>query len=202
MADVTLTYKGQNILELSVSGNKTIKTAGKYCEADIGLSYVKSGGVGSNVINMGILSNNIFAYCSVAEENYVPVRIHSGNGMGARVYHYQGVEYWGNIYGNTSLIESANIVLLADCGNGASSAVLLDSLENYSAVILQGVYNSNRASGYNTSMLYAEPEIGNGRTYWAGMKDRNSNHDTFVEFTDATHATITGKKMVMIYGVP
>ena len=39
MADVTLTYKGQNILELSASGNKTIKTAGKYCEADIGLSY-------------------------------------------------------------------------------------------------------------------------------------------------------------------
>lgn len=44
MADVTLTYKGQNILELSASGNKTIKTAGKYCEDDIGLAYVKSGG--------------------------------------------------------------------------------------------------------------------------------------------------------------
>ena len=43
MADVTLTYKGQNILELSESGNKTIKTAGKYCEADVLLSYVKSG---------------------------------------------------------------------------------------------------------------------------------------------------------------
>ncbi len=44
MADITLTYKGRNILELSASGNKTIKTAGKYCEADIGLAYVKSGG--------------------------------------------------------------------------------------------------------------------------------------------------------------
>ncbi|MBR6414271.1 MAG: hypothetical protein IKS21_06650 [Oscillospiraceae bacterium] len=45
MADITLTYKGRNILELSASGNKTIKTAGKYCEADIGLAYVKSGGL-------------------------------------------------------------------------------------------------------------------------------------------------------------
>lgn len=44
MADVTLTYKGQSILELSESGNKTIKTAGKYCESDISLAYVKSGG--------------------------------------------------------------------------------------------------------------------------------------------------------------
>lgn len=48
MADVTLTYKGQSILELSESGNKTIKTAGKYCEDDISLAYIKSeGGDGS-----------------------------------------------------------------------------------------------------------------------------------------------------------
>lgn len=47
MADVTLTYKGQSILELSESGNKTIKTAGKYCEDNISLAYVKSGGGGS-----------------------------------------------------------------------------------------------------------------------------------------------------------
>lgn len=42
MADVTLKYKGATIGELSESGNKTIKTAGKYCEADILLEYVKS----------------------------------------------------------------------------------------------------------------------------------------------------------------
>ena len=44
MADVTLTYKGDTIAELSESGSKTIETAGKYCEADILLEYVKSGG--------------------------------------------------------------------------------------------------------------------------------------------------------------
>lgn len=44
MADVTLTYKGNIIAELSATGNKTLKTAGKYCEADIELAYVKSGG--------------------------------------------------------------------------------------------------------------------------------------------------------------
>lgn len=44
MADVTLKYKGDTIAELSASGNKTIETAGKYCEADILLEYVKSGG--------------------------------------------------------------------------------------------------------------------------------------------------------------
>lgn len=44
MADVTLTYKGDTIAELSDSGNKKLETAGKYCEADILLEYVKSGG--------------------------------------------------------------------------------------------------------------------------------------------------------------
>ena len=41
MADVTLTYKGQNILELSASGSKTIQTKEKYCEDDISLVYNK-----------------------------------------------------------------------------------------------------------------------------------------------------------------
>ena len=48
MADVTLSYKGSDILELSDSGSATLKTGGKYCEADIGVEYVKpSGGGGS-----------------------------------------------------------------------------------------------------------------------------------------------------------
>ena len=44
MADVTLRYKGSTIAELSASGSKTIQTAGKYCEDDIGLVYVRPGG--------------------------------------------------------------------------------------------------------------------------------------------------------------
>lgn len=44
MADVTLTYKGATIAELDDSGSKTIRTAGKYCEADIGVEYAKPSG--------------------------------------------------------------------------------------------------------------------------------------------------------------
>ena len=44
MADVTLTYKGATIAELSASGSKTLETAGKYCEADIELAYTKPSG--------------------------------------------------------------------------------------------------------------------------------------------------------------
>ncbi len=43
MAVVTLTYKGQTILQMNASGMKTLKTAGKYCEADIILTCVDHG---------------------------------------------------------------------------------------------------------------------------------------------------------------
>ena len=41
MADITLSYKGSTIATMSDSGSKTIQTAGKYCEGDIGLVYNK-----------------------------------------------------------------------------------------------------------------------------------------------------------------
>lgn len=52
MADVTLTYKGNTIAELDDSGSKTIRTAGKFCEADIGVEYVKPAGGGADPIHM------------------------------------------------------------------------------------------------------------------------------------------------------
>lgn len=41
MADITISYKGATISEISASGTKTLKTAGKFCEDDIGILYVK-----------------------------------------------------------------------------------------------------------------------------------------------------------------
>lgn len=49
MSDVTLSYKGSDILEMSDSGSATLKTGGKYCEDDISVAYVKTSG-GGNVL--------------------------------------------------------------------------------------------------------------------------------------------------------
>ena len=63
MADVTLTYKGSTIAQMDASGSKTLKTAGKYCEGDIGISYVKpSGGGGSTDNEDAIISRTITSY--------------------------------------------------------------------------------------------------------------------------------------------
>ena len=46
MADLTIKYKGQPIVEMTESGTKTLKTAGKYCEGDITVEYSKPAGGG------------------------------------------------------------------------------------------------------------------------------------------------------------
>lgn len=44
MSDITVSYKGSTIATMEASGTKTLLTNGKYCEDDITLTYVKSGG--------------------------------------------------------------------------------------------------------------------------------------------------------------
>ena len=46
IADLTIKFKGNPIVELSESGTKTLKTAGKYCEDDITVEYAKPAGGG------------------------------------------------------------------------------------------------------------------------------------------------------------
>ncbi len=43
---VTVKYKGSAVAELTESGTKTLKTSGKYCEADIVVENTKDGGAG------------------------------------------------------------------------------------------------------------------------------------------------------------
>lgn len=53
MADITISYKGNTIAELSASGSKTLQTAGKYCEDDISIVYVQpSSGESGNAISV------------------------------------------------------------------------------------------------------------------------------------------------------
>ena len=49
MADITLSYKGSTIAEVSASGTTKLNTKGKFCEDDITLQYVKPSGGGSYV---------------------------------------------------------------------------------------------------------------------------------------------------------
>ena len=65
MADLTIKFKGQPIVEMTESGTKTLKTAGKYCEGDISVEYAKPAGGG------GGGSGFAETICEVAVNNIV-----------------------------------------------------------------------------------------------------------------------------------
>ena len=62
MADLTIKYKGNPIVELSESGTKTLKTAGKYCEGDISVEYAKPAGGGGGEMFSSSASGRIPEY--------------------------------------------------------------------------------------------------------------------------------------------
>lgn len=110
------------------------------------------------------------------------------------------LEYQNNIY-NNAIIQSLNMVLLGDFSQGGETTnnVLLDDFTNYSTIVLQGIYQKNRTSGYNTSMAYIN--VVTNTAYWAGMKDKNNSYTCNVTFTDSTHCDLSGNKQVIIYGI-
>lgn len=112
------------------------------------------------------------------------------------------LEYAAYTYGRTAMIEELGLVLLGDFSQGGADTgnALTDSIQNYSAVLLQGVYQTQRTSQYNTSMLHTGIEL--NKSYWAGMKDRSSAYDCNVTFTDDQTVSLTGNKQVIIYGMP
>jgi hypothetical protein len=109
-------------------------------------------------------------------------------------------EYSGYI--DRDIIETLGLVLLGDFSQGGSSTgnILSDSIDNYSAVILQGIYYNDPTSRYNTSMMYISPSL--NTAYWTGMKDRNDHYDCYVTFTDNQTVSLSGNQQVMIYGIP
>ena len=115
---------------------------------------------------------------------------------------YPVSEWQTNIYGNTNFINAMGAVLIGNFANGgaASGNVLSESLSHFTGIILQGIYNRQPTSVYNTSMLHWDIEL--NVEYWAGMKDRNNSYTCYVTFTDSTHCNLRGNRQVLIYGLP
>ena len=172
-----------------------------------GFSEVNVSVPGPQLISLTANENGTFLPpAGYAGFNEVIVRVSGGASADVESYLKQispkysgGYEYRGYIY-ETEYIEDWNLVLLADASQGADSVQLAESLDNFSGIILQGIYNKQRKSQYNTSILYLDPQL--NAEYWAGMKDRNQSYICNVTFTSNTEATLSGNKQVIIYGIP
>ena len=89
MSDLTIKYKDQPITELSESGTKTLKTAGKYCEDDITFEYSKpAGGVDMGITGatVGQIAKITAVDASGVPTAWEPVDMPSGGGGSAETF--------------------------------------------------------------------------------------------------------------------
>lgn len=105
-------------------------------------------------------------------------------------------------YVTSRLISDFGLVELARVTSEPETNInLLDSISNYSAIFLQGIWNAGGvSSNFDSTLIYYPAEI--GIEYKTGMKDRWAPGTTGVIFTSDTTATLTGEKLVIIYGMP
>lgn len=114
---------------------------------------------------------------------------------------FHGIEHYD--YVNSDMITALGLVELGrDLANG-SSMVLSDSIANYSAIVAQGVYQTQTTSQYNTTIIYHNPQL--NTQYWTGMKDRNISYDRYFAFTSNTDVTLSGgssNRGIILWGMP
>lgn len=187
-----------------------VSGGGGGCEKIIGL-------IGTLMVDMDIADFLPFAYYGVIDKQgyknsttpavtptviTAAIAAEAAATFRARFPDVTSMEYNGYVYG-AQIASDLSLVLLADASDGSQTTVSLnDSIQNYSAILLQGIYNTQKQSHYNTTKLYVRSQMQENVQYWAGMKDRNGTYDTFVTFTSNMQATLSGKKQVLIYGMP
>lgn len=104
-------------------------------------------------------------------------------------------------YLTANFLTDSGAVLLSDHKSAdVGSGTLLDSLNNYEAVIIQSGYNSTGQSNYDTTMIYVNPQL--NTPYWFGVKDRNASYSSYMQFTDNTSFEVSASRKFQIYGIP
>ncbi len=112
---------------------------------------------------------------------------------------YDNFEY--SQYADATFISDLNLTQLASFVEETGTTIeLSDSLANYSAVVIHGMYNNTGTSSYDTTVIYPNMEL--NAEYWFGVKDRNASYSGTITFTDNTHATLSVNRKLKIYGIP
>ncbi len=161
MADITISYKDSTIAEINESGSKKILTKGKYCEDDISIDYVKSGGGdGGTELEDAFLMRNIsgdysnhrvtkissylFALCDeLTSIDFPNVETIGANAFQACVQ-LKSLNFpkchtlEGNVFASCNQVESANFPVLTTCASSFNSCTRLKS---FYAPMLQTIGN-------------------------------------------------------------
>ena len=161
-------------------------------------------------LSSGVWSGGLYDIVEVplGENQTAPTPNYSNNGVTFTIstellkqvmkeHCFEYVEFSGWI---TSVYQQElGLVKLGEQLTAASSITLNDSIFNYSVIALQGVWNNDPQSTFDTTLFYHDVSL--NIEYIATMKDRHGLSTAGVTFTDATHASLTCNKRCVIYGM-
>ena len=110
---------------------------------------------------------------------------------------YSNFEFYSYI--TDGLISDLNLVLLGSSDSTVTTLTLNDTIDNYEAIVVQGVYSNSAPSSYDTTMIYVDAN--ENEPYWFGVKDRNVSYSGTITINGTT-ATLSASRRIKVYGVP
>lgn len=177
---VNVKYKNNSIAELTDTGTKTLKTAGKYCEADIVVENTKDGGA---TITDGII-------VKARDENGLATSI---DVYGSEIYYrqfYSGSQYSVGTFDGWNNVQTVNIVSatkIGDFGMGAMQQLqTVTGLENITEIGANAFFGSGAASnGFSVIAPNCIKMLSNV------FLDSGISHAEFVNLTLLNNGTFT-----------
>nr|DAI35695.1 MAG TPA: leucine-rich repeat protein [Caudoviricetes sp.] len=141
---VNIKYKNNSIAELTDTGTKTLKTAGKYCEADIVVENTKDGGA--------TITDGIVIKARDAEGLATSIDVY-----GSEVYYrqfYSGSQYTAGEFDGWNNVQTVNLVSATKIGKFGMGAMqqlhTITGLENVVELANNAFYYSGtKGSGFN-----------------------------------------------------
>lgn len=177
---VNVKYKNNSITELADTGTKTLKTAGKYCEADIVVENTKDAGA---TITDGIV-------IKARDENGLATSI---DVYGSEIYYrqfYSGSQYTVGAFDGWNNVQTVKIISATKIGNFAMGAMqqlqAIIGMENVHEIGNNAFFGSGAASN---GFLVIAPKC--TTMLPNAFLDSGINYAEFVNLTQLSNGTFT-----------
>lgn len=188
---VNVKYKNNSIAELTDTGTKTLKTAGKYCEADIVVENTKDGGA--------TITDGIIVKARDAEGLATSINVY-----GSEVYYrqfYSGSVYTAGASSGWNNVQTVNIISatkIGDFGMGAMQQLqTITGMENVHEIGTKAFFGSGTASNGFSVIAPNCTTIGD-----SGFQDSGISYADFVNLTTLGNSALGGCSKLVTAKLP
>lgn len=214
---VNVKYKNNSIAELTDTGTKTLKTAGKYCEADIVVENTKdaappiTGYYEANSIDNEDGTQTLVITDGTSIADGIIIKARDENGLatsidvyGSEIYYrqfYSGSNYTPGAFDGWNNVQTVRIISATKIGNFGMGAMqqlqTIIGLENITEIGANAFFGSGAASnGFSVIAPKCTTMLSNA------FLDSGINYAEFVNLTQLSNGTFTNCSKLVIAKFP